>query len=407
MSGQPVGLEGKTKSELHEGASVASQERHERLSYLDWLRVLAVLGVFYAHALSIFNIFYWHISDARLASLIVFGTEWGMALFFLLAGASAWFSLGKRSGRAFLKERFARLVIPFIAGVLLLSPPQGFLLDSSQSLYHGSFLAYYPYFFRHISLSLTPQVLAAYGFNLWFLAALFLFSLLSLPLLLVLRRAKGRSFIARLAALCQRPGGIFLFFLPLALIQVAQRATFPGYQGWTDFCLWLVFFITGYLLLADARFTRAIHQQGRLTLVITLISLLALLATMYGPQTIQLWQSRPSYSLLYVFDQLLLTLVAWSLLAFVLYFGMRFLDTRNRVIEYANEAILPFYILHHAMIVLFASLFMAWQVPSALNFLVVTTLSLAATLLMYEVFIRRIPLLRRVFGMREEKGGTK
>ncbi len=403
MSGQPVGLEDKTKSEFREGATLASQEKSERLSYLDWLRVLAVLGVFYAHALSIFNIFSWHISDARLGSLIVFGTEWGMALFFLLAGASAWFSLSKRSGRAFLKERFARLVIPFIVGVLLLSPPQGFLLDSSRSLYHGSFLAYYPFFFQRISLSLTPEILAAYGFNLWFLAVLFLFSLLSLPLLLILRRTRGRCFIARLADLCQRPAGIFLLFLPLALISVALRATFPGYQGWTDFCLWLVFFITGYLLLANSRFTRAIQHQGGLTLIVTLLSLLALLATMYGPQIIQFWQSSPSYSLSYAFDQLLLTLVAWSLMAFVLYFGMRFLNTHNRIIEYANEAILPFYILHHAMIVLFASMLFAWQVPSAINFLVVTTFSLAATLLVYEVFIRRIPLLRRVFGMRVKK----
>jgi hypothetical protein len=82
---------------------------------------------------------------------------------------------------------------------------------------------------------------------------------------------------------------------------------------------------------------------------------------------------------------------------------MRFLNTHNRIIEYANEAILPFYILHHAMIVLFASMLFAWQVPSAINFLVVTTFSLAATLLVYEVFIRRIPLLRRVFGMRVKK----
>jgi glucans biosynthesis protein C len=174
MSAQPTGFEDKTQSKHQESHTLSSQEKHERLSYLDWLRVLAVLGVFYAHALSIFNIFYWHISDERLGSLIVFGTEWGMALFFLLTGASAWFSLGKRSSRVFLTERFARLVIPFLAGVLLLSPPQGFFLDTSRSLYHGSFLAYYPHFFQHISLSLTPEVLAAYGFNLWFLAVLFL-----------------------------------------------------------------------------------------------------------------------------------------------------------------------------------------------------------------------------------------
>jgi len=33
----------------------------ERLYYLDWLRVLAVVGVFYAHAIYIYDMLYWHI----------------------------------------------------------------------------------------------------------------------------------------------------------------------------------------------------------------------------------------------------------------------------------------------------------------------------------------------------------
>ena len=81
------------------------------------------------------------------------------------------------------------------------------------------------------------------------------------------------------------------------------------------------------------------------------------------------------------------------------------MNKRTSVIQYANEAILPFYILHHGMLVLFASLLIGWAVPLSINFLVVTTLSLAATLAVYELFIRRIPLMLRLFGMRVEKGG--
>jgi peptidoglycan/LPS O-acetylase OafA/YrhL len=33
----------------------------ERLNYLDWLRVLAVLGVFYAHSVDIFDMYYLHV----------------------------------------------------------------------------------------------------------------------------------------------------------------------------------------------------------------------------------------------------------------------------------------------------------------------------------------------------------
>src|SRR5436305_4857874 len=92
--------------------------KEERLHYLDWLRVLAVLGVFYAHAVDIFDMYHWHIRGAeqntRLMALVVFGTQWGMSLFFLLAGSSAWFALASRTGGPFIGERFKRLIIPFI-----------------------------------------------------------------------------------------------------------------------------------------------------------------------------------------------------------------------------------------------------------------------------------------------------
>src|SRR6266581_2533811 len=56
----------------------------ERLHYLDWLRVLAVLGVFYAHTADIFDKFYWHIKGGEqntgLLVLVVFGTEWGRSI---------------------------------------------------------------------------------------------------------------------------------------------------------------------------------------------------------------------------------------------------------------------------------------------------------------------------------------
>src|SRR5947199_9952629 len=126
----------------------------ERLHYLDWLRVLAVLGVFYAHSINIFDMLYWHVrsggQSSSLIVLVVFGTEWGMALFFFLAGASAWFALESRAAGQFVSERFTRLIIPCLVGFILLSPPLAYLVAISHSLYHGSLFQYYPYFFEHI-----------------------------------------------------------------------------------------------------------------------------------------------------------------------------------------------------------------------------------------------------------------
>ena len=393
-------LDGRQRTSGQGSSILIVQHGHTRLHYLDWLRVLAVLGVFYAHALSIFDLIYWHVNNQRGQSLVTLGTEWGMALFFLLAGASVWFSLGSRTGRQFARERFARLFIPFFFGVLLLSPPQGYLLDTSRSLYSGSFFAYYPYFFTHIRLSATPEVLGAYGFNLWFLAVLFLFSLLALPLFLYLRCATGQRVSAWLAALCERPGGVLVFVLPLALIQLTLRASFPGYEGWADFFSWFVYFVSGYLLFSDARFVKAIERQGLMVLAIALMSLGVIVATMYGPDAINLWESTPGYTLKFELLQLLITLLNWSAMVFIVYFAMRCLNGGNRVIRYADEAILPFYVLHHFMIVLFVSLLFPWHISLTLKFVIVSTLALPGTLGIYELLIRRIRPMRWLFGMK-------
>ncbi len=374
-----------------------------RLYYLDWLRVLAVVGVFYAHALSIFDLLYWHLNESRENALVVFGTEWGMALFFFLAGASAWFSLDSRTGRQFVRERFARLIIPFVVGILLLSPPQGYLLGVDRPEYQGSFFQYYLYFFSHIRLEWNPQLLAAYGFHLWFLAFLFLFSVLALAPFLSLKSAAGRRITASLSEICARRGGFFLLLLPLALIQLALRPAFPAYQGWTDFFLWFVYFVYGYLLLSNAQLVKALQRQGRIALLVGVVSLGILLTSMYGPGFLTIWDDTPGYSFKYELYQLLWVIIGWSWMLFVLSFGIRFLDARNRMIAYLNEAILPFYVLHYFIIVLIASFLTPWTVPLVPKFLVVTTLSFAGTLMTYELAVRRVPFVRRLLGMKPKK----
>jgi glucans biosynthesis protein C len=384
------------------GTEVPVYGKKERLYYIDWLRMLAVLGVFYAHAAWLFDLLYsWRIeSTGNAYALVVFGNQWGLALFFMLAGASAWFSLGSRTGRQFLGERVTRLVLPFLAGVLLIAPPQAYFMDLSRSLFHGSFLQYYQQYFLQQQFSWNPQSLVGYGFHLWFLVFLFLYSLLSLPLFLFLRRARGQHFIAWLAAVGDRRGGLFLLVLPLALIQLTLRAAFPEYQGWADFVSWLVYFVYGYLLIAHVRLQQAIRRQGLLELSVGCVSLLSILLMMFGPGAVRVWQNVPGYSLAYELGQFLFSITSWSLILLALWFGMRVLNVDKAFIRYANGAIVPFYILHYLLISMLTFLVLRWEMPMAVRFVVVTTLALLMTLLVYNLFIRRIGVLRWMFGMK-------
>jgi acyltransferase-like protein len=384
-------------------ASVKETTHTERLHYLDWLRVIAVLGVFYAHTTNIYDQLYWHVrggdQNAGLIVLVVFGTQWGMALFFFLAGASSWFALESRTSRQYISERFKRLIIPCIVGFILLSPPQAYLLSVSQGLYQGNFLQFIPYFFEHIRISWNPQWIAAYGYHLWFLVFLFFVSLLTLPALLLLRRKRGLDFISGLAAFCSKPAGLFVFVLPIALIQIALRAPFPGYQGWADFFIWLIIFVYGFMLLADKRFTIAIQKQGKIALVVGIASFgTMLIANAAG--VLSSWDSISSYTPGYVLYQLLRSIVAWSWMLYALYFGMHVLNFTNKVIEYTNEAVLPFYVLHHPVIVVIAFYTIPWDINLGIKFLFVSTAALVATLVLYDLLIRRWNGTRWLFGMK-------
>src|SRR5205085_8688962 len=130
--------------------------QRERLHYLDWLRVLAMLGVFYAHTADIFDTLYWHIrQDGQPTdwnALATFGAQWGMVLFFLLAGASTWFALSCKTSKQFIGERFKRLLIPFLLAFILFSPIQAYFMARAYSLYSGNLLQFFPYFFQNIHI---------------------------------------------------------------------------------------------------------------------------------------------------------------------------------------------------------------------------------------------------------------
>jgi hypothetical protein len=72
----------------------------------------------------------------------------------------------------------------------------------------------------------------------------------------------------------------------------------------------------------------------------------------------------------------------------------------DRVAEYAREAQLPFYVLHELPIVVIGFYVVQWDVNSLVKYIVISLSSLVATLLLYDIGIRRTRLTRFLFGMR-------
>jgi len=401
--GEPIaqGKKGNVMKVLR--AENPTSTKKARLYYLDWLRVLAVLGVFFVHCSVIFSFLPWQIKNAENSLVptifVAFLILWGMPLFFLLAGASASFGLRSRTGGQFLAERFIRLVIPFVVGFIFLSPLLAYFEGRNHLTYRGSLLQMYPTFFARIQFMWSSQWLGQYGYHLWFLAFLFFFCLLALPLFLYLKRDPGQRWLMWIVGLCERPGGSLLFVVPIFLIQLALRVRFPGYQDWADFSTWFAFFVLGYVLVSHPRFQPILEKQWKLTLCLGIACSLAITA-FYGIGWVQVWETTPSYSAGYISYLIIRTAAAWSWVTFLFALGSRFFTSSNNLLHYANEAVLPFYLLHFPVIVIIAFYVVQWNASILVKFLVITTSALLATLALYDLLIRRLPFLRWAFGMK-------
>jgi peptidoglycan/LPS O-acetylase OafA/YrhL len=370
---------------------------------IDWLRALAVLLLVPFHSALIFT------HDGMLplksgehsAFLSYFAgivSQWHMPLLFVISGTGTWFALRFRKPSEYAKERARRLLVPLVFGTLAIIPPQVYLERVNQGRFEGSFFAFYPHFFDGI----YPEGNLTYN-HLWFVAYLFVFSLIALPLFVRLGGEGGRRWISRFALVAEKRGGIFLAALPVAVTEATLRAAFPGIQNlvwdWANFASYLILFVLGYLLLTDERMEEAVIRDGPLALALGLVTTSAgvalhLTGLAPGPGYSPAWMS---YMVLDAFNM-------WFWVVAFLGMGRRLLFFSNRTLRYVTEATYPFYILHLTVIVLIGFPVMKWEAGVSLRYAFVVIVSTLATLLTYDLLVRRWGVSRFLFGLKPRPG---
>src|ERR1051326_8871855 len=103
-----------------------------------------------------------------LTALAGFCFPWGIPMMFFLAGADSWFALRSRSAPAFARARFLRLVLPLVAGIVLLSPPQWYLAHVPSDRWSvAGVLQSYPDVLGAVRFAATPLWLGRVGYHLW------------------------------------------------------------------------------------------------------------------------------------------------------------------------------------------------------------------------------------------------
>jgi glucan biosynthesis protein C len=378
--------------------SVNVQRRYD----LDWLRVLAILAVFIYHCALIFGP-----DPSSVKNLTTYefvdnwgdlAGSWGIPLIFLISGASAFYALSKVGPGKYVKGIVLRLLVPLIVGIFTHIAFQVYLERLHKGIFSGSFFEFYPHYFD--GMYAFGGNFAWMGLHLWYLEELFILSLVCLPIFLWLKNSSsGQRTLQGLGDFLAKPGAIYLFALPaIILINVLDPDTWgtTALGGWS-FLIYPCFFVSGFVVISNERLQESIKHWRWISLVggILLSTTFDNLWAALGDPSMGTWR--------YVLGSGAHCLSAWCWLLAILGFGMKHLDFNTSFLKYANEAVLPFYILHYTVIVSLGYFVVQWSIPDGLKFVLILTVSFLVCMGLYEFLIRRNNLLRILFGMKPKQ----
>ena len=391
--------------------------RIDRLYYLDWLRVFAILSVLFFHCGKIFDyhttVVFNTVRSPILSAFREFGFLWIMPLFFILSGASVFLSLRSRGTGGFIKARILRLLIPLVLiGTFIINPPYVYIerLFSGQAA--SGFIQWYPRFFDGIYGFGGNFAPLGQGTHLWYLEFLFIYSLILLPLFTRSKKL-GISYLSKLSIHFEKPWALFFLFLPIS----AASATFEiiglgGVRvmgGW-DPISYLLFFSYGYLIFSNAQIRETIKKYSTIYLAVALILTALYLDSHFGVNLKIPGVTRhdllnngailPLNHSVWIAVQALRGLLAWCWIIGLLGLGSRFLNFNKKFLAYANEAVLPFYILHHTVIYIIGFYVIQRSSSIGTKYFIISIVSFAIIMAIYEILVRRVSILRFLFGMK-------
>jgi glucans biosynthesis protein C len=366
---------------------------------IDWLRIVAVLLLIPFHTARVFN---WEEdfyiknvpTDVPSQRFIDFVGPWHMSLLFLLAGLATWLAFRFRSGRQYAGERFKRLLIPFVFGVLVIVPPQTWL---AYNTHHGTDLSYWEYLPKFFTTADEGLNGYAGGFtpgHMWFVLFLFVFSLVALPLFVWLYDRGGRRVVSAMGRLWQHPAALIL--APALVLVLPWFVTDDDLSGQPPLGF-LLLVVLGFLLLGDEGTYRTIAHHW---VWILCLGVVVSVAYIWAEPRAGAWGETVA---VYAGVKSLYEVGVWCMILGLLGLAQRFFVAAGPVLGYAAEAAYPFYILHQTVIVGVAYFVVQWDWTAGLKFTAITVASFVLSLLLYELAVRRWGPVRFLFGMKPRR----
>jgi glucan biosynthesis protein C len=385
-------------------------ETKTRQTYLDWLRILSILGVLIFHsAMPYVAEDNWHIKNAETSYLMMesnlFLHLFRMPLLFFISGTVSYYMMQRRTTSKFIGLRFRRLFIPLLVGMFIVVPPQIYMERISQG-YIGSFWHWYPDVFNFV-----PYPKGSFSWHhLWFILYLFLYDLMLAPLFAWWISPKSDGFKAKISRLAIG-SRVYILMVPgilwYALFSRKHPETNDLIHDGCYFVYWMFFLLAGFICIFQPKLMDSLQRNRRLSLTIGFLAMVFLDYLRWNkmePAHAQ-WPFESTVSW-YFFDALK-PLVAWSWVFALIGYGKHYLNRKHRILDYLNQAVYPFYIVHQTVIVVLAFYFVQLPNESIMSkYMYTLGTTFFITLLTYHLLIRPFAVTRFLFGMKPKSSPT-
>lgn len=371
----------------------------ERRIDLDWVRIAAFGLLIFYHVGMLYVSWGFHIKSAHritaLEPVMLVLNPWRLSLLFLVSGVATRFMLGKYRLAPLLRSRSARLLIPLVFGMLVIVPPQAYDQIVEALGYPAGFADFYQRHYLAFASQFCPNpciVLPTWN-HLWFVVYLWVYTMALGGVLALIPGLLG--WLER--KLSSALSGLLLLVVPPLLFAAYRLVLLPNFPSthalfgdWYNHALFATVFLFGFVLARVVAVWDAIERLRWLALSLAVaffLSFLALRSTRDGGMPLKIYAgiAYGSYQ--------------WLCMVALLGFARRWLNTDSPVRRYLTDAIFPYYIVHQTAIIMIAHALHGEGLPAWLEAAIVIAGTAAACVVTYEI-VRRIPILRPLFGLR-------
>ncbi|MGQ1788325.1 MULTISPECIES: acyltransferase family protein [unclassified Saccharicrinis] len=339
---------------------------------IDWLRVIAIGLLLIYHIAIVFQpwaVFIGFLqSKESLESIWIpmsMLNVWRIPILFFVSGMGVAFAMRKRSWKQLLLERTKRILIPFVAGILLIVPLHWFIFQD--------------YYSQQINYNATTG-------HLWFLGNIFIYVLILSPLFFWIKKIQLKNSYTWLSQTFKSPLGLLLITLTfIAETMLFKPTIFEMYATTSHgFAFGFIAFFWGFCTVISGLHFLETTKKWRWVL-------LALSSSLFAIRLILFELKAPNY---------IMSLESALWIFTVFGFSARYLNRPNKKLTYLSAGAYPIYIWHMVFLYLGSYFILPIDIPAWTKLLLISAFTFGGCFLFYEILVRRNKVLRPLFGMK-------